>query len=139
MVRKKAIDKIKNLNTTINGFSLNTIGVPERYASIFLIILTTIFTSSGQLFMKLGAAKFRLDWSILMNFHLILGIFLYCLGAIVLIFALKRLNLSFAYPFMSLNFVWVMMLSVFVLGEHVVGLHLMGVLIIIIGVAMMRD
>lgn len=49
--------------------------------------------------------------------------------------ALSRFDLSFAYPFMSLNFLVVVALSVFLFGESMNVYKLSGLLLICVGVA----
>lgn len=108
-----------------------------RLSSIALMIVCTIFTSLGQLFLKLGANKLEVSLKgIFLNFPLIVGIIFYAIGAALLIYSLKKANLSFIYPFVSLSFIWVSLLSYFFLNESLSFIQLLGIPFIIIGVSL---
>lgn len=64
----------------------------------------------------------------------LLGLGLYGVGALAWIAVLSRLNLSLAYPFLALNFVLIVMVSRFVLGESVPTLRWLGVGVICLGI-----
>jgi drug/metabolite transporter (DMT)-like permease len=103
--------------------------------TIMLMLFCTLFTSLGQLFWKFSAKYFSptLQGTIL-NPFLIIGFASYGVGAILLIYALKRADLSFVYPFVSLSFLWVTFLSYFILHEPITLLNSLGILSIIAGV-----
>ncbi|MBU1199348.1 MAG: EamA family transporter [Nanoarchaeota archaeon] len=107
----------------------------KSYLAIIIIIICTIFTSLGQLFLKFGANKLELAFvPIITNIPLIIGCALYGIGAIIMVFALKHGDLSLIYPFLSLSFIWVALLSLIFLGEHLVFMQWLGIIIIILGV-----
>jgi drug/metabolite transporter (DMT)-like permease len=64
----------------------------------------------------------------------LIGLGCYGMGAIAWLIVLSRLDLSVAYPFLALNFVFVTFASRFVLGESVPSLRWLGVLVICLGV-----
>lgn len=102
---------------------------------ILLIFLCTIFTAVGQLLLKLGTNSLKLSFTgLITNFMLITGIIVYLMGAAIMIYALKQEELSSFYPFLSLSFIWVAFLSVFVLKESIVFLQWIGMLAILAGV-----
>jgi len=96
---------------------------------ILLMIITTIFMSFGQIYWKLGA-----DSSNLLNLALLIGFALNGLAALVNVFAYKHGEFSALYPFLALNFVWVSILSVMMLGEAMEPFKWLGVTFIIVGV-----
>jgi drug/metabolite transporter (DMT)-like permease len=107
--------------------------------AIFLMISCTIFTSLAQLFLKSGVAK--IQWSfigMITNWTLILGVIFYGLGALIMIFALKQGELSLLYPFLSLSYVWVPILSIFVVHESLVLFQWLGIALIIFGASLIR-
>lgn len=55
------------------------------------------------------------------------------LAAVTWMLALSKLELSYAYPFMSLNFVIVTFLSIFILGETASFHKLAGLAFIVLG------
>ncbi|MCB0095545.1 MAG: EamA family transporter [Caldilineaceae bacterium] len=64
------------------------------------------------------------------------GLLLYALGALSWIAVLRRLDLSFAYPFLALNFVLITISSQFALGESVPLGRWIGVAVICIGIVL---
>jgi drug/metabolite transporter (DMT)-like permease len=62
------------------------------------------------------------------------GLFLYGVGALSWIAVLRRLDLSFAYPFLALNFVLITLTSYFALGETVPFSRWIGILVICVGI-----
>jgi len=107
--------------------------------AISLMISCTIFTSLAQLFLKSGVTK--IEWSfmgMMTNWVLILGVIFYGLGALIMIFALRQGELSLLYPFLSLSYVWVPILSIFVVRESLVLLQWLGIAMIILGSFFMR-
>ena len=56
------------------------------------------------------------------------------MGALLLIVALKFGDLSKLYPFVSLTFIWVMILSVLALGEKLNSFKISAVILVISGI-----
>ena len=103
--------------------------------AIPLVLLCSVFASLGQLFLKLGMDNLTSGaFPIISNYELILGCFFYAVGAVLMIFALAHGDLSIIYPFISLSFIWVSLLSVFFLGEAVLLIQWIGMILIISGV-----
>jgi multidrug transporter EmrE-like cation transporter len=103
---------------------------------ILLVILCTIFTSSGQILWKVASKNLNSFASIITNVPLILGFVCYGLGAILLIIALKYGDLSLIYPFVALSFVWVSVASMLIFGENMLLINWMGITAIILGVSL---
>ena len=101
--------------------------------AIFLVILCTILTSFGQYFIKQGAVNIS-NLTSIVSIPLIIGFISYALGSLILVIALKHGELSILYPFVSLSFVWVVLIGVFLLGESIGVLHIVGILSIFVGV-----
>ena len=106
--------------------------------AIVTIILCTIFTTAGQLFLKMGVNNnFSFEIiSLITNFPLIFGFISYALGGLLLIYSLRHGELSVIYPFIALSFIWVSLLSIFILKESMSITNWLGVFIIIIGVSL---
>jgi undecaprenyl phosphate-alpha-L-ara4N flippase subunit ArnE len=101
---------------------------------IFLMLICTIFTASGQFFLKKGTENLSLNLDIIYNYSLILGILFYGIGALVLIFALKFGKLNVLYPIVSLTYVWVILISFFILNEQILLKQIFGIGFILMGV-----
>ena len=62
------------------------------------------------------------------------GFFLYGVSAIGFIIALKHGRLSLLYPVIATSYVWVTLLSSWVLGEKITPQHWIGILLILSGI-----
>ena len=104
---------------------------------IVIMLLCTLFTAAGQLFFKYGSKTFEWDlYSLITNYNLIGGLFLYGVGALLLIVALKFGDLSVIYPIVSLTFIWVMIISSLILKETINNFKIGAVIFIIFGVVL---
>jgi len=101
--------------------------------AIGLVLIASTFGSFGPIFFKKGTKYLKLS-TIYKNYNLILGFFCYALGTLLFIPALKGGELSVLYPFVSLSYIWVSLLSVKMIGEKMNKFKWIGVSSIIIGV-----
>ena len=115
-----------------------------RFLDYLYIIATIGFTVYGQLILKWRIAKFesppadffeKLKFLVLLLFDPIIfsGIFAAFLASLAWMAAMTKFELSHAYPFMSLNFVIVLLLSGWILHEPVTTQRLLGVGLIVLG------
>jgi len=113
--------------------------------SIIYILVSGVLGVTGQLVLKrglaaLGSQALRLDHlpgfvaSLALNPLIVGGLAVYVLGTLFWLVALSRLDLSYAYPFASLNYVLVLLASWLVLGEQPSATRLAGVALICLGV-----
>jgi len=110
-----------------------------------LLITASVLTITGEVLLKLGmnavsqrVGAFSLapdvlwttftDWRVILGFGLVFGGSLFWLGVI------SRVNLSFAYPLLALNYVLILIPSRFLLGETITPLKLLGSIVVVIGV-----
>ena len=105
--------------------------------SIIIVIICTILTSIGQVFLKYGTKGMDSvsAYSLITNVPLIVGFLFYAMGAVLLIAALRNGQLSVLYPFISLSFIWVTFLSIILFSEHVSIFNWLGIASIILGVS----
>lgn len=103
---------------------------------ILLVVLCTLFTSSGQILWKFASKNLNNFTSIITNVPLILGFVCYGLGAILLIIALKYGDLSLVYPFVALSFIWVNIASMLLFGELISIINWIGIIAIMLGVSL---
>ncbi len=104
--------------------------------AIGMVILATIIGAFGPILLKKASAK-RLSKlsSLATNYHLFGGVALYAIGTLLFVPALKGGDLSVLYPFVSLVYIWVSLLSVRFLGEKMNKFKWLGIALIIMGVA----
>lgn len=113
---------------------------------ILFFIITSVFLSAlAQITLKLGMMKFKVNaeyaetllhkvWLIATNFYVLGGLGLYVLGMIVWLAVLVHIDVSKAYPFVGLGFIFTMILAYFILGEQISLIRIIGVFQIILGV-----
>jgi multidrug transporter EmrE-like cation transporter len=107
---------------------------------VSLLLASVMSASVAQLALKLGTAQLSMEGSVLAtaikaasNGWVLLGAFLYALSFVLWIPGLKRVDLSFAYPFIALGIVLVSILSWLVLNESLSPARLAGIGLIIAG------
>ena len=102
---------------------------------VLLMFACTIFTATGQYFFKQSSGNFTFNLlEIISNYPLILGFFFYGIGALLMMVAFKYGDLSKLYPFVSLNFIWVTLISILFLGEKLNSYKINAVILVIFGV-----
>ena len=98
----------------------------KNKTGILLMCCSSVCVCLGQLFWKLSTGG--------QTSFLFVGFLLYGLGALVMMVAYRFGSLSVLQPILSLNYVFSIVLSAFVLKETITLLKCIGVLIIISGV-----
>jgi drug/metabolite transporter (DMT)-like permease len=111
--------------------------------SWWLILISVVSGVAGQTCLKLGLTKagnsgdsglIGLLTVIVTSPLVLLGLFLYGVGAVAWIAVLRRMDLSYAYPFLALNFVLIALVSQWVLGESIPIVRWAGIGAICIGI-----
>ncbi|MFD0676204.1 MULTISPECIES: cation/cationic drug transporter [unclassified Paenibacillus] len=102
----------------------------------FFIFISILLGAFAQILMKIGTGKAETMIKIFLNPYVMSGLVLYGLSAITWIFAISKVQLSFAYPMVSLGYVLVFVLSYFVFKEPIGILRCAGLLTIVAGVVM---
>jgi uncharacterized membrane protein len=116
----------------------------SRFIDYSYIIATICFTVYGQLILKWRIAKYgelpsELSEKLLFLTSLLLDPVIFSgfaaafLAALTWMAAMTKFDLSHAYPFMSLNFVAVLLLSSWVLNETITLAKITGVALIVLG------
>lgn len=109
--------------------------------TLVLILGAVAFSVSGQLFLKSGAqhlaglghrefllAAFR-------DMQVLSGLVAWTVSTLCWLYVLRVAPLSRAYGLTSLTYVLILLASVFLFGEQVRRLHVVGTLLIVIGIA----
>lgn len=107
---------------------------------LFLILLSVLTSSIAQVALKIAAPRAILDgplwpslWRLMTNGWLILGVVLYFAAFIMWIPGLRRVDLSFAYPFIALGVILVTLFSWAFLRESIGPVRLAGISLIVVG------
>ncbi|PRR80228.1 putative 4-amino-4-deoxy-L-arabinose-phosphoundecaprenol flippase subunit ArnF [Clostridium liquoris] len=110
------------------------------------ILISVFLGALGQVLVKYGAVNLDLNFSpghligsiisILKNFSVMSGIISYGVSFLLWIKVLSKVELSYAYPMVSLGYVLVMIFSYFLFKENITPLRIAGVLFIILGVVL---
>ncbi|WP_174614353.1 EamA family transporter [Virgibacillus ihumii] len=112
----------------------------------YLYIFGTIFfTVYGQLVLKWKidqAGSLPQEWmekllfllQLLLNPWILSGFMSAFVASLFWMAAMTKFNISYAYPFMSLSFVLVFLLSVFLFGDPVTGKKVLGLALIVAGI-----
>jgi drug/metabolite transporter (DMT)-like permease len=114
---------------------------PLAMNTIVIIIVGVIFAALGQVSWKLGMTQAGQLSTLnlaslsaaLLNPLVLLGFIMYGLSTIFWLIALSKKDLSYVYPFISLTYILVLLLSNLLLKESIGVNKVIGTLIIIIG------
>lgn len=105
---------------------------------IILMVICTLLTASGQILFKIASDSISLSFlSIITNLPLIGGFVLYGLASIFMILAFREGKLSTLFPMISLSFVWVFLIAIFVFNEPITLTKIISNSIIIIGIVLL--
>jgi drug/metabolite transporter (DMT)-like permease len=116
-----------------------------KYLVLALILVDVILNVTGQLILKFGMAKFgnfSLSLSTLppiflraaFSPYILLGLACYGLGFLVWLIVLAKAEVSYAYPLISLGYVFTAILARALFGEAVTVTRMAGILVTCLGV-----
>lgn len=107
---------------------------------LLLIIVSVTIGAVGQIAFKYGAMQIVADPGVTLlekiKWPIVLGLFLYGISTIIWIMALKKVELSYAYPMVSLGYVFVFIASYFLFHEPLNWLRVGGMLFIMAGITL---
>jgi len=112
---------------------------------IYLLALVSIILGSvGQFVLKLASGQLRtgesieqLLWSFV-NIKMTMAIICFVTSMILWVFVLKKMDLSIAYPMVSLGYIFVVLLSSYFLQENLNLPKLLGTGLIVSGVIVLN-
>lgn len=112
--------------------------------NMILILISVLLGACGQILMKYGvtkpkplfAAAFAKD-VMLLSWPVLLGLVLYALSALTWLLVLRRVDLSYAYPMVSLGYVAVFVASNYLFHEQISTMRWTGLALICIGVVVL--
>jgi drug/metabolite transporter (DMT)-like permease len=102
----------------------------------FLLLIPLALIVGGQTFSKIGVQK-AVETTKVINGYVLLAYGFLFLRGVAWIFLLKLLRLSFAYPFMSASYFFILMISFFIFRESLSVWNIFGTCVIVFGVVLM--
>jgi len=109
-----------------------------------LLIIGVLIGTAGQLFMKHGVNalgglgvfpdKFSMLVGVFTSPYIIAGLFFTGIGMLMWITVISNLELSFAYPFMSISYIIILFFGWILFSEDVNALRIAGIAFIVCGV-----
>ncbi len=102
----------------------------KRRQAVLIILAGTLLVAVAQMLIKSGANRLAES-----GHTGLIG--LYAVFAVMMIYSLKHGEMSVLFPLISLGFVWVTILSVFIFHESMSPLKGAGIAIIVAGVAVL--
>jgi multidrug transporter EmrE-like cation transporter len=111
----------------------------QRRKGATLVFCCTLLGAAAQILLKTGANQLVHPsvLGIITNPSLIGGLSLYGVSTVLLVLALRDGELSLLYPVIALTYVWVTMLSFIVFHDRANPIKLVGIAIIVVGVAVL--
>ena len=109
--------------------------------AILLSLVCSLMLATGQIFWKLSMTgrEFSLNYKVIIKVIFsplfLAGIVLYGLATILWIYLLSKFELSYIYPMIAFAYVFGAFMSVIILKENISLLRLSGILLVVIGVA----
>ena len=98
----------------------------------FILVIMTLSGAIASFFLKKASASDNL-FSMLKNINLYNGGCLYLVSALLNIDVLRYLDYSVVLPLTSITYVWIMVISYFILKENITKNKIVGVVLILIG------
>ncbi|MBT6120056.1 hypothetical protein HOH45_01160 [bacterium] len=106
---------------------------------VFFVLLPVVMTTLGEFILKFSVNKehmsvseylFSFDFN---SFMILFSTFLIISGGVLWLVAMSKFELSFLYPFLSINYVGIVIGSQFVLKEEVSMYRYISIIFIVIG------
>jgi multidrug transporter EmrE-like cation transporter len=114
-------------------------------SNVVIILLSILMSSTAHVFLKKGMMMHALNtiksdsiislvWSVGTNAWVMGGMFLHVSALVVWLWALSKVNISFAYPFLALGYVLVSAMAWLWLGESLSPMKILGMVVIVVGI-----
>jgi multidrug transporter EmrE-like cation transporter len=109
--------------------------------TLVLVLAAVVFSAAGQLFLKSGAQRLaglgELEFLLAAarNGRVLSGLAAWIASTVCWLYVLRVAPLSRAYGLTSLTYVLILLASVTIMGEQVRRLHVVGTVLIVVGIA----
>jgi len=110
------------------------------WIALAALLMAIMLGAAGQICLKFGLSKlgsqaaFVVITAMFRDWYVLAGFVAYGVSSLMYLFVLSRLDVSYAYPFVAINYVFVTFLAWLILKESVPTLRLVGLSIICLGV-----
>ncbi len=112
-----------------------------------LVLLSVILNTLGQLLFKTGLNQigaftfspinfFHFGYKIISNVSVMAGLLIYVISTAVWFLVLSRADVSFAYPLVSIGYIFSALGAYFILHEPFSFMKILGTIVIIVGVVL---
>jgi drug/metabolite transporter (DMT)-like permease len=112
-----------------------------------VIIMSVFFSSTSQLLLKKGVETISVPenisditiflFDVITNGYLLLGILFQVVALLIWLYVLKFVEVSYAYPFISLGFIFVLLSGYLIFSEALNFNKIIGILIISFGIVIL--
>lgn len=105
----------------------------NNFIVITIMIISSIIGAIGGILLKKASSELKLNIKSLFNYKLDLGLSLYFIAVLAFIWLLKTVNLNILYPMTSLTYIFVILLSSWLLKEKMNKYKWLAIILIITG------
>lgn len=116
-----------------------------KFAVMPLILISVLLNTGAQLLLKAGVSRMgtlefawpkliSTGYDIAMNPFIVTGLFIYVISVVLWLLVLARVEVSFAYPMISLGYVLNAITAYYLFGESLSISRMLGILVILCGV-----
>ncbi len=102
--------------------------------SFGLVLVAILLGAAAQLLLKAGTNAMALGPRLALEPHILGGVACYVVSLVVWIMALSRVEVSIAYPMLSIGYVVNALAAWYLFGESLTALKLTGIGFIVVGV-----
>jgi len=111
-------------------------------AAVMVSVFSQVLVKMGLT--RLGPTDFSKGWfkvylRIFTSPLVLAGTFIYVLSLLLWIYSLAKVELSFAYPFFALSYLFIMLIGKYYLNENVQPMRWIGAFIIVAGILMVAN
>ncbi len=110
------------------------------WVPLVVLLGAILLGAAGQICLKFGLADlgakslFVVITAMFRNWFVLGGFLAYGASSLLYLFVLSRLDVSYAYPMVALNYIFVTILAWLILKESVPAVRILGLAIILVGV-----
>lgn len=108
-----------------------------NFLPYFLTFICSMIGAVAQMFFYFGMKSFQFNTPH-HNYKLAIGLGLYGVATIIYLFAVKIGDFRIIYPILAFSYIWVFILSYYLLHQPITIYHIIGSMVVIVGVAVIN-